>query len=266
MRYLNQIVSAMSLVSLSLSATSAMAANRGIPLKNLEGATVVTLSKLSYNRLAVHKNVSCWTTYQKGKEVFEDCSDSQGYQNYSRTIDHGWNKTNSSCTLVIEEPNSKVDNDVGMFKVLVGSFFESNIKMDAGIGLALNVDETEIGSDAILLKATASDSKKLYIKCLDPEATSADIEYDLFGIITLRDLRAKAPVVAPSPSASPSSIVTPEPSSSPSGIATPEPSSMPSDYATPEPSSSPSGEPTSEPTYSPSGSPTEAPSDMVGRN
>lgn len=206
----------MGLVSVGLTSISAMAANSAVPLKDLDSATVVTLAQLSYSRLPVHKNISCWTTYQKGKVVFTDCSDSQGFQRLSKTIDYGWNKSSSSCTLVVEEPNERVENDVGMFRMLVGSFFESDIKLDAGRGLVLNVGDTEVAQDAVLLKATASDGKKLYIKCLDPNATTADIDFDLFGIITLRDIKAKAPEVTPEPSTTPSGVPTDEPSGVPS--------------------------------------------------
>ncbi len=243
-------------VSVGLYSTVSFAQSSVIPLKTISSANLVSLNRLSFSRLPIHKNISCWQTYQQGKHVYTDCSDSQGYQSFSKYVDYGWNKSKSSCSVAIEERNARVESntgDVGLFKLMAGSLFESDIKLAAGQSLSISGNDTESNESVIQLKAISADGKKVYVRCLDPNATNADLDYDLAGVVTLRQIQEKAPELPPV--AAPSAVPSEAPSAEPS--VQPAPESVPSA----EPSLSPSPEPAPYlPQIQPSSGPTVDPS------
>jgi hypothetical protein len=189
-----RLLKVLSITSISVSLaglapSSAMAQDSTVRLKDISSATLVSLTELSQSRLPVHKNISCSQIYQHGQHVFTDCQDSDGYIIYSNTSDDGWQQNQPACAISIEEPVVRIENNPGILQTLFGSFLESNIKVNAGEFLELDGGYTSQGKDAIELEAKSPDGNKVHIKCFNLEATTADLESDLAGIIEVREIR-----------------------------------------------------------------------------
>jgi hypothetical protein len=194
--------------SVGLSSAAAMAQTPVAQLKDISSATLISANRLSQSRLPVHKNISCWQVYQGGRHVFTDCSDSQGFNQLSKTIDRGWNQAKPSCAISIQEPQARVESNVGMFKMLFGNMMESDIKLNGGQTLQLSGDSIAVNPDSIELEAKSADGKTVRIKCFAPNATNADLDYELSGVVRFRSIQIKAPAVEPTPETSPAPIPT----------------------------------------------------------
>lgn len=180
-----------SLGTVALSSTAALAQGSTVPLKDISTATLITISSLSQTRLPVHKYISCSQVYQGGHHFYTDCRDTDGYTDYSNTVDYGWQQDQPACVISIEEPVVRIERNAGFLKTVLGSFLESDIKVDAGELLQIDGGLTSVGADSIELEAKAPDGNKVHIKCFDPEAKTSSLEAELSSVLQFRSVVVK---------------------------------------------------------------------------